>query len=134
VERSEDGPRSRRQIKATGRTGKGLLAILFAIAILSVFAPAAWAHGGMATIGCKKVKYSYVDFPAKPGNTVHEAVFLNGIKETTDNFTFDGSTGTNTLAIDVSGSASVEAEAHWNTNGVTGSFKETQEVTGCIIN
>ena len=123
----------RRQGKFTRRTVKGLIGTGIAIALLAVLAPAAWAHTGTATVNCKRVKYSYMDFPAKPGNTVHETVYINGLMEVTNAFMFNGSTGSNQVRIVVSGSASVEAKAQWNTNGVKGSFEVTQEVTGCII-
>jgi hypothetical protein len=117
----------------TKRTAKGLVTIPLAIAVLAVFAPAAWAHTASATISCKKVIYSYADFPALAGDTVHETVYINGLREKTDRFIFTGPTGRNTIRIGVSGSASVQAVAQWNTNGAKGSYEVTQEVTGCVI-
>lgn len=99
-----------------------------------MLAPAAWAHTANATISCTKVKYAFADFPSGPGNTVNETVYLNGLRDRTDTFVFNGSTAHNWIKIDVSGAGTVEAKARWDTNGAKGSFEVTQLVTGCTIN
>jgi hypothetical protein len=121
------------QAKHSRRAAKGLVSACLALAVLGVLAPAAWAHTGTATISCRRVAYAFADFPAKPGNTVHENVFMDGLRITSDTFTFNGSTGGNHLQIDVIGEATVEAKARWSTNGAHGSFEVTRLVTGCVI-
>ena len=112
---------------------KGFVAVSLAVVILAVLAPAAWAHTASATATCRKVVYAYEQFPVKPDDTVHESVFVNGILERTDTYVFTGPKSKNTVQIVVSGSASIEAKAQWNTNGAKGSFEVTQDVSGCVI-
>jgi hypothetical protein len=133
VERSDDTDIERRRTRKTRRVAKGFVAVSLAIVTLAVLAPAAWAHTGSATATCKKVVYTYADFPVQPNDTVHESVFINGILERTDTYVFTGPKGKNTVRIVVSGSATVEAKAQWNTNGAKGSFVVTQDVAGCVI-
>jgi|SRR5580700_496356 hypothetical protein len=134
VERSEDGGDKRQKGMVTRHTAKGLVAASLAIAVVAVLAPAAWAHNANATISCTKVKYAFADFPAEPGNTVRETVYLNGLRDKTDTFVFNGPTGHNWIKIAVSGAGNVEAVAKWDTNGAKGSYEVSQLVTGCIIN
>jgi hypothetical protein len=103
------------------------------IVILAVLAPAAWAHTASATATCKKVVFTYADFPVKPDDLVHESVFVNGILEATEGYAFTGPKGRDAVPIIVSGSASVEAEARWNTFGAKGSYEVTEDVSGCVI-
>jgi hypothetical protein len=121
-------------IKRRG-AARGLLrvaaAVPLAFGLLALLAPAAWAHVGTATITCTKVTYSFSDFPNKPLNTVHENVFEDGLRIASQTYTFDGPTGGNTISIDVVGTQSMKASAHWNTNGVSGSFRVATELTGC---
>jgi hypothetical protein len=133
VERSDDTDIERPRTRKTGGVAKGFVAVSLAIVILAVLAPAAWAHTASATATCKKVIYTYADFPVQPNDIVHESVYINGILERTDSYVFTGPKGKNTVRIVVSGSASVEAKAQWNTNGAKGSYEVTQEVTGCVI-
>lgn len=120
--------RTRNLKKAAART---IVATGLAIVALAIVAPAAWAHTGNAKITCKKVSYSYSDFPNWSGNTVHETVYVNGIEEHSDTYTFNGPTGESSIAIIVVGSATVQADARWNTNDVKGSFKVIKNLTGC---
>lgn len=106
-------------------------AIPLAFALIALLAPAAWAHEGSATISCKKVTYTFSDFPNKPANKVHESIFQDGIKTDSQNYTFSGSTGGNTISILIVGSQDVSAEAIWNTNGVSGHFEDSRALVGC---
>ena len=124
------GSRARRGVS------RGLLrtaaAIPLAFALVALLAPsAAWAHEGTATISCKKVTYTFSDFPDESANTVHESVFLDGIKIDSQNYTFNGSTGGSTISIDVAGSHDVSAAARWDTNGVSGHFEDSRALVGC---
>jgi hypothetical protein len=121
--------------KGRPRAARGLLrlaaTIPLAFALLALLAPAAWAHQGTATISCKKVTYSFSLFPAKPGNTVHENIFEDGFRIDSQNYTFDGSTGGNTISITILGDHTVAAQARWNTNGVQGSFEVSRALVKC---
>ena len=111
---------------------KSVVAIPLMLGALVVIAPAAWAHTGTASISCSGVTYSFSDFPSAPGNTVHETVLIDNVKVASENFRFNGPSGTNTVAISVgTGTNTVEARARWNTNGATGSFQVTDSLSGC---
>jgi hypothetical protein len=110
---------------------KAAAAIPLSVAILGIFSQTAWAHEGTAQITCSSVTFTYLDFPDTTGNTVHEAVFIDGIKSETDKFTFNHSSGHNSLSLFVVGSATIEAKASWHTNGADGAFSVTQEVSDC---
>jgi hypothetical protein len=108
-----------------------LAVIPLAFALVALLAPAAWAHEGSATITCKKVTYVFSDFPNKPGNTVHETIFEDGFKIDSQNYTFDGSTGSNVVTNLVEGSQNIKAEARWDTNGVSGYFEDSRALVSC---
>jgi hypothetical protein len=114
-----------------GRTLQIAAAVPLVFALLAVLSPAAWAHEGNATITCGTVSYSYVYFPNQVGNTVHETVLIDGLKATSQNFTFNGPSGANVIDITVIGAASIEAKARWDTHGAVGHFAVTQFVSGC---
>lgn len=111
---------------------KSVVSIPLVIGALVVIAPAAWAHTGTASISCTGVTYSFSDFPNASGNTVHETVLVDSAKVASENFTFDGPSASNTVSISVgSGTHSVVAKARWDTNGVSGSFQVTKQLSGC---
>ncbi len=117
------------------RPVRGLLRVIAAVplafALLALLAPAAWAHAGSATITCKKVTYSFSDFPNASGNTVHESIFEDGFKIDSQNYTFNGKTGGNTISTLIVGSQYIQAEARWDTNGVSGYFEDSRSLVGC---
>ena len=117
------------------RATRGLLRALAVVpivfALFALFAPAAWAHTGSATITCNKVKYVFSDFPNKPGNTIQETIYEDGFKIDSQNYTFDGSTGSNVIRNLVVGSQNIQAEASWDTNGVSGHFEDSKALVGC---
>lgn len=122
---STDGRRSTRGLL------RALVVVPIVFALLAVLAPAAWAHSGTATITCNKVKYVFSDFPNKTGNTIHETIFEDGFKIDTQTYTFDGSTGSNVITNLVVGSQYIQAEARWDTNGVSGHFEDSKALVGC---
>jgi uncharacterized repeat protein (TIGR01451 family) len=98
-------------------------AVAFAVsALLPLVASPAWAHTGTATATCSAVTYTYQSFPTG-SNTVHETVKIDGVVAATHDATFQGSSGTDVVAIHPSaGSHAVVAAASWNTNGAVGSI------------
>lgn len=119
-----------------GERGKGLVkagvAVPLVLCALVAIAPSAWAHTGTASISCSGVTYSFSDFPNAPDNTVHETVLVDGVKAASASFTFNGPSGSNTVAISVgTGTNTVVAKARWDTNGVSGSFQVSQQLSGC---
>ncbi|MGO9344399.1 MAG: hypothetical protein ACLP6E_18080 [Acidimicrobiales bacterium] len=129
------------RVQGSGRSTKGrgpargllrvAAAVPLAFALLALLAPAAWAHEGTATISCKKVTYTFSDFPNKPDNLIHENVYEDGIRIAMDNYSFNGSTGGNTIPTLIMGSQYILATARWNSNGVSGSFQVSKETKGC---
>jgi hypothetical protein len=100
--------------------------VLSAIAVAGLAAMAAWAHIGSGTATCTAASFSFSDFNAGT-NTVTEEVWVGGTKAISQPFTFTGSAGQNTIALQVQGDTTVQPRASWNTNGQTGSF--TGDVT-----
>lgn len=130
VRAGQTGGSSRRRGALRGLL-RAAAVIPLAIAVVALLAPAAWAHTGTATISCKKVTFTFSDFPNKPANTVHESIFQDGLRTDSQNYVFDGSTGGNTISILIVGSQDVSAEARWNTNGVSGSFENSRALVNC---
>jgi hypothetical protein len=116
---------------ATRGLVRAVAVVPIVFALFALFAPAAWAHEGSARITCKKVTYSFSDFPNKPGNTVQETVYEDGFRIDSQSYTFNGSTGGNVISNLVVGSQSIKAEASWDTNGVSGSFEDSRDLVGC---
>jgi hypothetical protein len=107
------------------------VAMLSACGLLAVGAPIAAAHTGTATITCTSVSYSFANF-GLGSNTVHEAVLVDGSQVASTDFTFDGASGSNVVAISVPADGKshvIEADAQWDTNGQTGSFSNTATLT-----
>jgi hypothetical protein len=70
---------------------------------------------------CKKVTFFFFGFPKTNGNTVNEFVQVDGIYLFKGTFTFNGSSGSNTIVVNIPpGHHSVDMRANWNTNGVKG--------------
>ncbi len=111
---------------------KVFVVLPLALLALLVVATAAWAHSGSASISCQAVTFSFSGFPSQPGNTVQETVTIDNVQVASQDFTFNGASGSNTIAIsEGADSFTVLAEANWNTNGVSGSFQSTQDLSGC---
>ncbi len=87
---------------------------------------------GVVTITCTSITWTFREFPALAANTVTEKLKVNRVKSTST-FTFDGSTGTDVMAINAPpGSYIIDTGAKWrrNTaNGASGSFDIHAKVT-----
>ncbi len=87
---------------------------------------------GVVTITCTSVTWTFREFPALAANTVTEKLKVNRVKSTST-FTFDGSSGTDTMPINAPpGSYIIDTGAKWrrNTaNGASGSFDIHAKVT-----
>jgi hypothetical protein len=102
---------------------------LVVAALMMVSAPAAQAHDFTATISCTKVTYAFKNFPSA-NNTVNEKVLVDGNQIASTSFSFSGSSGGNTVTINVpAGTHTVTAHADWNTNGKTGSDDVVKQVS-----
>ncbi len=71
---------------------------------------------------CKQVTFKFSGFPNLPGNTVHEAIYADGVQIYKGEFKFNGSTGENTVVINLAPGkhANIDVRARWNTNGFKG--------------
>jgi hypothetical protein len=71
---------------------------------------------------CKQVTFKFTGFPNLPGNTVHEAIYADGKRIYKGEFKFNGSSGENTVVINLSPGRhrKLDVRARWNTNGVRG--------------
>jgi hypothetical protein len=80
-----------------------------------------------AEFSCTAVTFTFTGFPNKPGNTVTEIIRSEGKVIYKGTFVFNGTSGSNTVAIKLSpGHHSIDGETKWNTNG----FKGGQDVKG----
>lgn len=103
-----------------------LVLVLFAL-----LSPAAWAHQASVTITCKKVAYNFFDFPNEAGNTVHENVYEDGLRIDSQSYTFSGATGGNKIVTLIVGSQTIQANARWDTNGVSGHLQYSKSLVDC---
>ncbi|HEV3283136.1 MAG TPA: hypothetical protein VG010_02940 [Solirubrobacteraceae bacterium] len=79
-----------------------------------------------AKFGCTWVTYTFNGFPAGP-NTVAERVKVDNKQIYHGSFTFTGSTGSNTVTVNVpTGHHKIQADAKWH----SGDFKGEQDVPG----
>src|SRR6266566_3263735 len=71
---------------------------------------------------CKQVTFRFSGFPNLPGNTVHEAIYADGVQIYKGEFKFNGSTGENTVVINLAPGkhTNIDVRARWNTNGFKG--------------
>jgi hypothetical protein len=108
------------------------LIVLLAVAVLASFATSvASAHTFTASITCRQVVYSFASFPSGGHSLIHEQVTIDGTAVVTTDFTLNGSSGGNTLSINVpAGTHTVAATASWTVDGGGGSTL-TQTLSGC---
>ncbi|MDQ1476180.1 MAG: hypothetical protein QOE62_1409, partial [Actinomycetota bacterium] len=120
------------RVQAAVGIGVGVPMLLTA-SLLSLFATAASAHTSTIHITCPAVEFVYADFPAMTETTSHEVVSIDGVEIAQRDFTFVGSTGSDTIAISVaSGTHTVEATAAWTFDGAPrGSASDSQELSKC---
>ncbi len=108
-------------------------AFALAIALAGFNIATAWASPTvMTTFTCKSVTFSFAGFPNAPNNKVTETVKLDGTTVYTGKFTFNGPSGSNTVAVTVPpGTHELKAGATWNTNGVKGETGRHDENVTC---
>jgi hypothetical protein len=102
------------------------------IASMAMAAPAS-AHVGDVTISCTAVTFNYSVFPADVTNVItSEVVTVNGYTVASKSFSFDGVSGTDTIAIHLpAGTFSVTGTATWTQRGKVNSATLTETVSGC---
>ena len=107
-----------------------LVTVALGLAALALIAGGASANVITATISCTAVTFQATNFPDATNNTVHESVFVDGSLVSSITFSFNGPVGSNTIPISVpAGVHNVAAHADWNTNGVSGSFDDSKNVS-----
>ncbi len=80
-------------------------------------------ENGEVIATCSYVSVTYHGFPNLPNNTVTQTITIHGAAVSKTKFTFNGSTGTDIVAIVVPpGTGVVDAHATWSTNGFVGHF------------
>ncbi len=79
---------------------------------------------GEVNATCTSITFTYKKFPNLPNNQVTEKVFINGNLILTKVFTFNGPSGSDTIAIHVPPGPHnvVDGKAIWNTNGFSGNW------------
>jgi hypothetical protein len=78
---------------------------------------------GHVVITCSSVTWVYEGFPAAASNTVTEIVYIDGTRLPPVDFTFSGSSGSNTLAIrPPEGAHRIDARAKWTTGAIKGGW------------
>ena len=108
-----------------------LLAAAATVVVFLAVSPLAAAHTGTATITCESVTFSYQLFK-DPTTVIHQTVRIDGVKVVDTNFTLVGSSGGNTVSIDVpAGTHTVVARAEWTDSEGGGSFQVSKVVSGC---
>ena len=112
------------------RAMRRLAAGVLGLAALAFSASVAAANDVTATINCSDVTFHFVNFPDAAGNAVNEIVLVDGVVVQQKTFVFDGPTASNSLSINLgSGNHTITAHADWNTNGVSGTFEVSQDVS-----
>jgi len=106
------------------------VALVAAAVTAAIVAPSASAHTGTATISCTKVDFSFKGFTN--GATVDETVSIDGTIVVSQQFTFTGHTGSNSVSITVGpGTHTVKAHARWTVDG-GGGLTVKQVLSGCV--
>jgi hypothetical protein len=106
------------------RVGLRLIALTIMLAALAATnAQAAGTGVGTTEITCSHVTFTFEGFPEAENNTVNETITINKQTYATGTFTFNGPSGTNTVAIaQLAGKYLVDAHVTWKTNGISGGF------------
>ena len=84
---------------------------------------------GNVTLACDSATFSYMDFGSGP-NPIHEQVFVDGSLAVDKTFTFSGSSGTDVVALNLTGTHIVSASVTWTVDG-GGGFVGEQETLNC---
>jgi hypothetical protein len=78
--------------------------------------PSAPTPFGNVTLACDAATFSYLDFGSGP-NTIHEQVFVDGSLAVDKTFTFSGSSGTDVVPLNLTGTHTLSATAVWTVDG-----------------
>jgi hypothetical protein len=83
---------------------------------------------------CKKITFKFFGFPKLPGNTVIENVYADGKNIFHGTFTFNGSSGENTIVLNLPPGKhkNLDARARWNTNGIRGGEDHILGFAECV--
>jgi hypothetical protein len=112
---------SRAVLAAKRRVVAAMVASALSVVGLVVGGTVASAHSANFQVTCGSVIFSLVDFPSASGNAVTETITVDGNQVYNNTFSFSGSSGSNTVVLNLTGNHTVVASANWNTNGVSGS-------------
>ena len=99
-----------------------LLTLLAAVALAAgLYVTAAFADDppapfGNVTLACDSATFSYMNFGSGP-NTIHEQVFVDGNLTVDKTFTFSGSSGTDVIPLNLTGTHTMNANADWTVSG-----------------
>ncbi len=99
-----------------------LLTLLAAVALAAgLYVTAAFADDppapfGNVTLACDSATFSYMNFGSGP-NTIHEQVFVDGNLTVDKTFTFSGSSGTDVIPLNLTGTHTMNANATWTVSG-----------------
>jgi hypothetical protein len=111
------------------------LVLVVAIALMTpiMFATAASAHSMQESASCTSATFTYAHFSDSGTRTVNETVAIDGTQVAAQPFTFEGSTGTDTIAITVPvGTHTVSTHTDWHpTSDTTRSIDRKKYVSGC---
>jgi len=110
------------------RRARSLVTAVMALLVVSAFATASAQADkgqgvGVTEVTCNKVTFSYHGFPEGENFIKVQQVKVDGVVVYNGSFSFNGSSGSNTVAITTpEGAFAVDAHAHWETNGYRGVF------------
>ncbi|HEX4493071.1 MAG TPA: hypothetical protein VH914_17830 [Acidimicrobiia bacterium] len=110
------------------------LVIVIAVALMTplMLVSAASAHTLQASASCTGATFTFLRFKDGVSHTVNETVSIDGAQVAAQPFTFDGRTGTNTVAITVPiGTHTVGTHADWQTHTGTRAIDRHRLVSGC---
>jgi len=103
-------------------------ALLITLALAAVCSPVALAASHERPFGevkatCSSVTFVFKNFPNAPNNVVTEKVYVHGELVYQGTFSFNGTTGSNSIPVTVpAGLGQVDGRASWNTNGLQGGY------------
>jgi hypothetical protein len=111
------------------------LVIVVAVALMTplMFVSTADAHTMHEVASCTGATFTFVRFSDGVTRTVNETVAIDGTQVAAQTFTFEGSTGTNTVPITVPiGTHTVATHTDWHpTKNTTRSIDHSKLVSGC---
>lgn len=101
-----------------------LLAVIVVLGLLAASAQASNKRANGEVIAtCTSVTFVYTGFPEANNNMVHEKIFVHGTLVYEGEYSFNGTTGSNTIPVTVpAGLGMVDGRASWDTNGFRSGF------------